>query len=120
MQERSFNNFSQFLNLFLAPSNITVGHIWLLFNLKILHDELMLGSGIANLHHGDSGVNLGREGDVNLVLVPVNSNPHTLLNISGGYRVSKVNNKLGKLLDIDNVPKQNKYATFIKVQNIIT
>ena len=107
MQERSLHNFSQFLNLLLATSNITVGHIWLLLNLNMLHGELTLvGVVKADLHHGDCGVNLGRERDVNLVLIPVNSNPHTLLNISGGNRVSKVYYELGKLLDIDNVPEE--------------
>ena len=105
VQKGGLHHLSKLLNLFLATSNITVGHIWLLFNLNTFHDDLDLCDVIsADLHHGDSWVNLGRERDVDLVLVPVYPDPHALLNISGGNRVSQINNKLSKLLDIDNVP----------------
>ena len=95
----------------------------LLFNLNILNVEMRLPEiVIGDLHHGDSGVNLGSAGDVNLVFVPVNSNPNTLLNISGSYRVSKVNNKLGKLLHIDNVPEEKceSIETFLSIDNLRT
>ena len=38
------------------------------------------------------------------LLVPVHSDPHAFLNVSGSNAVSQVNHKLGKLLHVDDVP----------------
>jgi hypothetical protein len=57
MEQRSLHNFSQFLDLFFAATHVTVGDIRLLLN----------------LHHGDCGVNLGWERNVNLVFVTINT-----------------------------------------------
>ena len=88
MEQWGLHNLPQFLNLFLAASNIAVGHIRLL-----LH-----------LHHGHCGINLGRKRNVNLIFVSVNSNSHALLNVSRSNRVCQINYKLGKLFHIDDVP----------------
>lgn len=57
VEQRSFYHFTQLLNLLLAATNIAVSHIWFLLN----------------LHHGDCGVNLGGQRDVDLVLVAVHT-----------------------------------------------
>lgn len=87
VKQRSFHDFSEFFNLFFTSTDITVCNIGFLFD----------------LHHGDSRVDFGRKRDVNLVLVPVDSYSHSFFNVCGCYRVSQVYNKLGKLLDIDDV-----------------
>merc|ERR1719215_1806193 len=57
------------LNLLFAASDVTVGDVRLLLD----------------LHHGDGGVNLGRQRNVDLVFVPVNSTSHALLDVSGSH-----------------------------------
>lgn len=57
MKKWSFYDFSELLNLFLAPSDITVGNIRLFFH----------------LHHGDSWVDLWWQGYVDLILVTVHT-----------------------------------------------
>ena len=57
MEERGLNHFAKLFNLLLATTNIAVRHIWLL-----LH-----------LHHGHGGVDLGGQGDVDLVLVTIHT-----------------------------------------------
>lgn len=57
VQQRSFHNLPELLNLLLTASYITVCYIWLFFN----------------LHHGHCGVYLWWQGDVDLILVPVYS-----------------------------------------------
>ena len=65
MQEWSLHNLTKLFNLLLAASNVAVGDVRLLLD----------------LHHGDGGVNLGRQRNVDLVFVPVNSDSHALLNV---------------------------------------
>lgn len=55
MQQGGLDDLPELLNLLLAAAHVRVGHVGLL-----LH-----------LHHGHCGVDLGRQGDVDLVLVAV-------------------------------------------------
>lgn len=87
MKQRCLNNFSELLNLLLATTNVRVSDIWLLLN----------------LHHGYSWIDLGRQRDVNLILVSVNANTHAFFNVCRCDWVSKIDNKLGELLDINDI-----------------
>ena len=87
MQERGLDDFTQLFNLLLAATHVAVCHIRLLFY----------------LHHCDCGVDFGRQGNVNLVLVPVNAHSHALFNVCRCHRIGQVDDKLGKLFDIDDV-----------------
>ena len=78
---------SKFFNLFLAPSHIWVGDVWLLFN----------------LHHGDRGVNLRWEWDVDLVLVAVDAHTHSLLDVGRRNLLVQIYHEFGKLLHVDDV-----------------
>ncbi len=55
------------------------------------------------LHHRDGWIDLGRQGNVNLIFVPIDADPHSFFDISGGNLISQVDNKLGKLFHIDYV-----------------
>ena len=56
------------------------------------------------LHHGDRGINLRREREVYLILVPVpHPNSHPLLDILRRERPVQVHYKLGELLHVDDV-----------------
>lgn len=57
MQHGQLNYFSHLVNLLFAASNVTVGDIWL-----FLH-----------CHHCHTSINLGRQGDLYLILGPVNT-----------------------------------------------
>lgn len=87
MKQRCLNDLSKLLNLLLAATNIRVGDIRLLLD----------------LHHCDSWIDFGRQRDVNLILVSVNTNTHALLNVCRCHRISKIDDKLCKLLDINDV-----------------
>merc|ERR1719319_1024510 len=87
VEEGGLHHLPELLYLLLAAADVTVRHVRLL-----LH-----------LHHGDGGVDLRREGDVDLVLVPVHADPHTLLDIRGRHRVGEVHHELGELLHVDDV-----------------
>ena len=56
-EQRQFYNLPKFLDLFFAPTNVGVGHIWLLLD----------------LHHGYRGVDLRREGNLDLILIAINA-----------------------------------------------
>ena len=87
LQERRLYDFTQFLNLFLDTADIAVCHIRLVFD----------------LHHRDGGINLGGQGDLDLVLVAVDTDPHALFNVGGGDALAEADDKLGDLLHIDDV-----------------
>lgn len=83
MEQWSFDHLSQLLYLLLASTNITVGHIRLLFHLKQVgkgvitckqtdNQTITKYSSPPNLHHGDSGVDFRRQRNVDLILVSVN------------------------------------------------
>lgn len=95
-QERQLHNLAQLLDLLLAATHVRV------------RDRRTL----LDLHHGDRRVNLGRQGDEDLVVCPVDTvwlasinrtmnppNTHAFLNIGRRDTVAKTNNKLGNLLD---------------------
>ena len=50
-------NLPKFLNLLFAPADIRVGHVWLLLD----------------LHHGYRGIDLWREGNLDLILIAINT-----------------------------------------------
>merc|ERR1719465_90788 len=71
MKQWHLYDLSNLINLLFAASQISIGHIWLLFN----------------LHHRDSWINLWRQWQLNLKLGAnltgsLRTNSHTLFNIS--------------------------------------
>jgi len=86
-QQRHLDDFSQLLDLLLAASYVAVCDIGLVFD----------------RHHGDRGVNLGRQRQQDLVLVAVDTHPHALLDIRGRDALAEVDDKLGDLLDVDDI-----------------
>lgn len=87
VQQGSFNDFAELFDLLFAAADVAVRHVGLLLD----------------LHHRDGGVDLGREGDVDLVLVAVHANAHAFLNVRRGHGIGEIHHKLGKLLHIDDV-----------------
>lgn len=119
VEQWCFDNFSEFLDLFLATTNITVGYIWLIFN----------------LHHSNGWIDFWWQWYVNLIFIPVHTifkekkrtitkivsswsttnlnqfnwwawripNTHSFFNICGCNWISQINHKFGKLLNIDNI-----------------
>ena len=104
-EQRCLYDFAQLLNLLLATTNVRVCYVWLLLD----------------LHHCDRSVNLWWERDLNLVFCPVDTtalklalrflvleirylpDSHTLLNICRRHPLTKPDDELSNLLDIDNV-----------------
>ena len=87
MQKWSLDDLPKFFNLFLASADIAVRNIRFLLN----------------LHHSDGGVDLGWQWNMDLIFVTINSDPHALLNIRRRNRVCKIDDKLCKLLDVDDI-----------------
>ena len=56
-----------------------------------------------HLHHSNGGVYLGREWDVDLILVAVDSDAHSFLDVRRRDLIAQVDDELGKLLHVDNV-----------------
>lgn len=100
MKKRSLHDFSEFLDLVLAATNISICDIGLLFNLKhptlkrstwrfsspynTFHGSEHTWNGqwrntCTNLHHGDCWVDFSGERQMNLVLIAVHSNSHAFL-----------------------------------------
>lgn len=87
LKEGKLNNLTELLDLLLASTNVRVRHRGTLLD----------------LHHGNRRVDLRRQRNEDLVVRPVNTNAHSLLNVGGRDAVSKTNNELGHLLDRDDV-----------------
>ncbi len=66
-QKWHLHDFSEFFKLFFAATDVVVGDIGLVF----------YG------HHGDGGIDFGREGHLNHVLLSVNTDSHTFFNVGG-------------------------------------
>jgi hypothetical protein len=67
LEQRKFNNLSQFLNLLFASTNIAIRHIWFFFY----------------LHHGDRGIYFGGERDLNLILVTIHADHKVRKTVAG-------------------------------------
>lgn len=87
VQQGRLDDLSQFLDLLLAATHIAVSNVGL-----VLH-----------LHHGHRGIDLGRQGNMNLVLVAVHSYSHALLNVRGSDGLGQFHDELGELFHIDDV-----------------
>lgn len=74
MKQWCLDDFAQLLDLLFASTNITVGHIGF----------------VLDLHHGDSWIDLGRQRDVNLVFVAINTE-HNTEQISVNYSIVCLN-----------------------------
>lgn len=53
-----------------------------------------------NLHHCDRRINFRWQRDVNLVLISINSNSHSLFDIGWSDSICEIDNELGELLHI--------------------
>mmetsp|Transcript_22492 Transcript_22492/g.27754 ORF Transcript_22492/g.27754 Transcript_22492/m.27754 type:complete len:227 (-) Transcript_22492:27-707(-) len=92
MKERHLNDFSDLFNLVLAATQIVVSDIWL----------------VLDRHHGDSGVNLGGQGqhdlDLGVNLVDATAaNSHTLLDISRSQILAQSHHVLAVVLESDDI-----------------
>jgi hypothetical protein len=61
-----------------------------------------------DLHHGDAGVDAGRQRDLDGVLVALHAHAHALLNVCGCNALAKSHDKLGNLLHVDHVPEHTR------------
>ena len=81
LEQRHLHDFFEFVELLLAATEIVVGDIGLFLD----------------LHHSDRGVYFGREGQLDLIFVVVDSDPHTLLDVSLGHFLSQADHVLRTL-----------------------
>lgn len=87
MKQWRLNNFSELLDLLLASADIRVRDVWL----------------VLDLHHRDGGIDLRWQWNMDLILIAVNSYTHSLLNVGRGDRIGQIDDKLCKLLHVDDV-----------------
>ena len=86
-EQGHLDDFPQLLYLLLATTHIAIRDIGLL-----LHG-----------HHGDAGVNLGRQRQHDLVLVAVDTDAHALFDVGRADAVAELDDELCDLLDVNNV-----------------
>ena len=83
MQHRKLHNLPHLLDLLLVSADLVVGHIRLLFH----------------GHHGNCGIDLRRERDLNLVLRAVRADAHALFDIRRSHLLAQSNHELGDLIN---------------------
>lgn len=87
MKQRSLNDFSKLLDLFLASTDVGVRDVRL----------------VLDLHHRDCRVDFRRQRNMDLVLVAVDADSHAFFDIGRCHRVGQIDDKLGELLHVDDV-----------------
>ena len=87
MEHGQLEHLAQLLDLLLVAANVVVRDVGLLLD----------------SHHRDGWVNLGRQWDLDLILVAVDADAHALFDVGGRHALPEPHDKLGELLDIDHV-----------------
>ena len=87
VQQRQLDHLAQLFELLLLAADVGVRAVGLLFD----------------LHHGDRRVDLGRQRNLDLVLLPLDADAHALLDVGRRHLVANVDHVLAVLLERDHV-----------------